>query len=285
MGSEKINSRPWSPADLRQQVLYIEEQVSFDTPISPLQRNKLFRQLDRTRRSMEAICDSSKPTNEFSRLQIERDLDDLPEKITKLYGQIHNRSVDTQVRQVVDKAKSLQDRLDHGDCDNIVKEVSGLKKRLQQIRRRHALGSENLKIARYVSTRAEQFLRAHALGQPIPPLVNQLNLLEIQRLHYRDAGNEDEVIIELFELAESFYFGHNRDTLKRFNLLPEAVRRRIQAHFAILGVSSPQEDRVKTAQTLVATAYDLAHGEGSETYFSLQELEKLFSEARASATT
>jgi hypothetical protein len=278
MGSQRIIFSSWTPADLRRQVLDIEEQVNFDKPISLVQRNRLFRLLDRTRRSMEAFCSKSSVSNDFTRFQVERDLYDLPDKITELYGRIQNRTIDTQVKEkIVDRAKLLQERIDHGDCRNIVKEVASLKKKIESLRSQYALGIENLTIARYVSKRADQLLRAHALGQPIPPLFNQFNLLEMQQLQYKNLELDETLLSELFELADCFFYGNGRDTMKRYHLLPETARRQLMKHFAILGISSPKEDSVKTAQALIATAFDLAHGEdGTESYYSEQELRIFF---------
>ncbi len=281
MGSKTIQPLLGSPAALAAEVREIEQAIGTDTPVPPGLRNKLFRQLDTL---MDRVQRKGSAISEATRYKFEPDLDDLPDKIQKLYGWIHNRSVDTEVSSVVDQAFKLQDRFEHGK--DIVADVRRLKKRLEGIQRRHALGEENLSIARVVSRRANQFLQAHALGKSAPPLINQFNLLEVQKIHYRREEMDEELVVGLFEIAENFYHGnYDRETMKRYHLLPEQAKRTLQEHFAHLSISSPKDDRVKAAQALIATAYDLAHGKGTEPYFSPRELEDFFNEASASATT
>jgi len=263
------STRGISPAGLRQQVLEIESRVGFNAPITAVQEKQLFRKLDQVQSSVEQL--QGQGNGDF--------LEDLPEKITRLYGTIHNRAVDTQVERVVSDAKHLQNALEHGkDIDH---GVNRLKKRLQQIRRQHALGEGNLKVAGYVASRADQYLKARSLGQQAPQLVNQFNLLEIQKLHYRAEEIDDELAGELFEIAEGYFSGQTKDLMKRYHLLPERAKERLKTHFARLGIASPAEDGVKAAQAFVATAYDLASGDDSEPYFSEEELQRLFAEAHS----
>ncbi|MBS3905305.1 MAG: hypothetical protein KGZ39_08275 [Simkania sp.] len=288
MGSTRIQSLAGTPAALRQQVLDIEEKVGIKPSISLALRNKLFGQLDATRHSMETLQSTSFAVSEFSRAQIEHDLEDLPEKIVELYGRIYNLAVDTEVEKVAKEAKQLETRLKKGDTKAVAQKVTQLKEHIQSIHSRHALGLENrstVAVAKNVAKRADQFLKAHTLGESIPPLMNQMNLLEIQKYHYGQDEIDGDLSVELFDIAEAFYYGSRREAMKGYHQLPEEIKRLCKDRFAELGVSSPTEDLTATAQALVATAYDLVMGKGKEPVFTPQELEELFREARDSATT
>jgi hypothetical protein len=263
MGSTKI-----TPAGLRQQVLDIETRVGFNAPISTVQEKQLFRKLDRVQSSVEKL--QGQGASDF--------LEDLPDKITQLYGTIHNRTVESQVERVVIDAKHLQAKLEEGS--NIDQGVDKLKKRLDNIRKEHALGQDQLKVTGYVSTKANQYLKARSLGKEAPQLVNQFNLLELQNIHYRNDEIDEDTAGELFEMAEAYYYRQNKDLNKRYHLLPQKAKERLSVHFERLGIRTPAEDGIKAAQAFVATAYDLAEGEDAEPYFSVEQLRDLFAEAR-----
>ena len=262
MGSTKI-----TPAGLRQQVLDIETRVGFNAPISSVQEKQLFKKLDQVQSSVERL--QGQGNSDF--------LEDLPDKITRLYGTIHNRTVETQVERVVTDAKHLQTKLEGGS--NIDQGVGKLKKTVDHIRKEHALGQGQLKVTGYVSTRANQYLKARSLGKEAPQLVNQFNLLELQ--NYRNDEIDDDTSGELLEMAEAYFYRQNNDLNKRYHLLPQKAKERLNVHFARLGIRTPAEDGIKAAQAFVAAAYDLTEGEDVEPYFTQEQLRDLFAEARS----
>lgn len=312
MGSNRISTPVGAPAVLRRQVLDIEGEVVAQPAISPAVRKKLFGRLDALSSSLDSLRSSKSGASEFVCAQIESDLDDLPPKIISLYGEIETRVEDTKVKaeiqQVVAEADHLETQLDKGNIKAVAQEVTKLKRHIQAFCENHPSRlPQNLdKLNRvsdiaqradrlldkgdknnFASSRANQLIRAYTLGSnSTPQLMNQLNLLEIQKFHYGHEQVDKEGAVELLEIAEAFYYNRVRaDVLERFHLLPPSIQRVCKKRFAEVGITTPAENFVKTAQALVAASDDLAFGKGLLSVRTPQELDHFFKEAMASETT
>jgi hypothetical protein len=286
MGSFKINPLVGQADFLRRQVLATEKEI--DTRVISLStRDKLFHSLESNQRVMEQLQKKATTVDEFAQAQIQDKLEGLDQRIVALYGRIQNLAVDQEVADIAREAQHLESTLKQGgNHQKIAKEVSHLKEHIQTLTNDHALGREErhtIATVRATIRRADSFLRTNGLREDTSHLFNQFNLLDLAASEQEPLSDGEIDVIELFEVAECLFREKDKEGLRRFNQLSEEAKRRFHAHLRRLGESTgnPLANRIKTAQALIAAAYDLADSHDGEPYLAEVELNKLFDSARS----
>ncbi len=273
----KINPLIAQAEFLRAQILATEQQVDTRV-ISSLTRDTLFHSLESSQHAMRVIQKKSISTDEFSKVQIQDKLEGLDQRIVILYGHIQALAVSRELSDITEEAKRLEISLHSGGNPKLIEEeITHLKEHIQTFTQDHALGRHErhaMAKARATMDQAYCFLQGQSL---------KTNLNITEETHLSDDEIELETVIELFEIAECLFRRKDKEGLLRFNQLSEKAHHRFRLHLTFLGetTGNPLASPVKSAQALIATAYDLADSHDGEPYLSEAELNKLFDTARS----
>lgn len=288
MGSIKLNPLVGQANLLLQQVQAAE--LAADTHIICLAtRDALFHRLKGNQAELGELKEKMRAAaggvNEFERAQIHDAIQGLDQRIIRLYGRIHNLAIDKEVSDIAKEAEDLETTLKSGDIEKVKKAFSYLDDHIQTFIDQHALGREGrhtIATARATRQKAYSYLRTHGLREDRPHLFNQFNLLQLAVPPHEPLQDDEiqaELVLDLYSTAECFYHAKTKEGTQRFNQLDKEAKKRFHIHLALLGEPSgdPWADRIKSAQALIAAAYDLADSHDGETYLSEDQLHDLFS--------
>lgn len=283
-----INDLIRGSQQLRQEVQSIEERLQHSQTISPQSRNQFFHDLDDVRVRVLNFRETAKFVNVFAKAQIANQLEDLPERITTLYGRVTHRWIDSEVSTIKEEATaldgelhSLKGTIQKDKREELASRVNALNAKINQFRQNIRPLRNDRKIiafARDTAKKIEIALNRKILG----PTLNQLNLIALQKEMNEENLEVDEMdpdVSTLFEMAEFFESSNAPKAMSKYYDLSEQSKHRVRAHLKKLsGGDDLRSDNFTTIQALIATAHEISDSCDGETYLNREEVDKMFAE-------
>lgn len=283
-----INELIRGSQQLRLEVQSIEERLQHSPAVSPQDRNQFFHELDDVRTRILNFRETAKYVNVFANAQIATQLEDLPERITTLYGRVTHRWIDSEVSSIKEEATELEEELPNlkgtikeDKREELSQRVNALNAKISQFRQNIRPLRNDRKIiafARDTVKKIEIALNRKILG----PTLNQFNLLALQREANDERMETDEMdpdVSTLFEMAEFFESSNAPKAMSKYYDLSDHSKHRVRAHLKKLsGGEDLHSDSFQTIQALIATAHEISDSCDGEPYLNKEEITKMFAE-------
>ncbi len=273
MGS--VTFHPFVDLNRIQQDVQATQRAVETRPITFKARDKIFHKLTENLRIISAFQKNTAADPVF-----QAQFRTLRDNVVWLFGETQSRALSQAVEDIAGKARELNTIIEQGDKKRIAQKAPRLLKDINVLTSQYAPGRQERKklaLARATYQRANSYLERGRLGKNAPSLPFQLNILEVVS-PVDDDEIDEELISEICETARSFFEVKTKEGIQRFNQLSGKAKLLVRAHLAKLGIAEGDllEDRTKTAQALLATAYDIADSNDGQSYLSPSEMDNFF---------
>lgn len=235
---------------ISQDVQKISQRVAND-PVNPHTRKTLFQELETLQDSIEQLRQGAKSTQEqFARLE---------SQVISLYREIEDRFEDYEISLISKEALDLGANLEGGKMVKIAKQINSLQHNIIFLFEHRRPSLKNRKIVHLAVKLMDYANAALSLKGETPKeqikLIHLLRLLlqeAVLRIGMADDPAEQELSMELYEIADLFYRKEKNEALMRLNLIRSQLSRAQQNRLDSVG-SDPEE--------LISALLELADGD------------------------
>lgn len=216
---------------ISQDVQKVQQKIASD-PVNPHTRKVLFQELETLQDSIDRLRQGAKSTQEqFARLE---------SQVISLYREIEDRFEDYEISLISKEALDLGSSLEDGKMVKIAKQVHSLQYNIQFLFEHRRPSLQNRKIV-HLAVKLMDYANAALSSKGETPkeqikLIHLLRMLlqeAILKIGMADDPREQELAMDLYEIADLLYRKEKNEALMRLNLirsqLSRAQQRRIDA--------------------------------------------------------